>query len=68
VDGAAALMRGWSFFSGWFDNTFVDGAVNGTAWLVGLWGKFVRLFQTGQVQRYMLFSILAIAIFLLLRL
>jgi NADH-quinone oxidoreductase subunit L len=68
VDGSAFLTRTGSFITGWFDNTFVDGAVNGTAWMVGVWGKFVRIFQTGQVQRYMLITAVVVAIFLLLKL
>jgi NADH-quinone oxidoreductase subunit L len=68
VDGSAFLTRTGSFITGWFDNTFVDGAVNGTAWMVGVWGKFVRIFQTGQVQRYMLITALVVALFLLLKL
>jgi len=68
VDGSAWLTRGYSAVTGWFDNNVIDGLANGTAWFVGVWGKFVRLFQTGQVQRYMLVTILVLAIFLLLKL
>ncbi|RJP79284.1 MAG: NADH-quinone oxidoreductase subunit L [Candidatus Zixiibacteriota bacterium] len=67
VDGSAWCMRQWAFISGWFDNTFVDGAVNGTAGMVSIWGRLARLFQTGQVQRYMLVSVLVLAILLLLK-
>jgi NADH-quinone oxidoreductase subunit L len=68
VDGSAWCTRSWAALSGWFDNTFVDGAVNGTAAMVGIWGKFVRMFQTGQVQRYMLITLIVIALALLLKL
>ena len=68
VDGSAWLTRMYAFFIGWFDNTFVDGAVNGTAWFVGFWGRIVRLFQTGQVQRYILITGVVVAILLLLKL
>jgi NADH-quinone oxidoreductase subunit L len=68
VDGSAWATRGWAFLNGWFDNHAIDGGVNGTAWMVGVWGKFVRTFQTGQVQRYMLITVIVIALVLLLKL
>ncbi len=67
VNGAAALWRGIAYIHGIFDNYVVDGAVNGTAWFVGIWGKFVRLFQSGNLQRYILLTALFVAIFLLLK-
>ncbi|MFH1863276.1 MAG: NADH-quinone oxidoreductase subunit L [bacterium] len=68
VDGVAALWRGLAYLHGIFDNYVVDGLVNFSAWFVGLWGRFVRIFQTGQVQRYIWITVLVVAMFLLLRL
>jgi NADH-quinone oxidoreductase subunit L len=68
VNGAAAIWRGMSYVSGWFDLNVVDGLVNFTAWFVGLWGRFVRLFQTGNLQRYIWITAVVVAIFLFLKL
>jgi NADH-quinone oxidoreductase subunit L len=66
VDGSATLTRLWSTVSGWFDLHVVDGMVNLTAWIFGVWGKGIRVFQTGQLQRYILYTLIAIGLFLLL--
>jgi len=62
VNGSAALTRGYSFVQGWFDNKVVDGLVNLTAWIVGMWGHVARSFQTGQVQRYILYTLAAVGV------
>ncbi len=67
VNGAAAIWRGISYAHGWFDNNIVDGLVNGTAWFFAAWGRFVRLFQTGNLQRYIWITAVVMAIFLFLR-
>ncbi|MBU0508470.1 NADH-quinone oxidoreductase subunit L [bacterium] len=66
VDGSAWLTRGWSQISGWFDLYVVDGLVNFTAWFVGIWGKFARLFQGGQLQRYFLYTLVALSLLIFL--
>jgi NADH-quinone oxidoreductase subunit L len=73
VDGLVNLVgrtgRSIGFFSGWFDRTFVDGAVNGVALLTQAFGSVVRLFQTGRVQQYAAFAVaggLAVAAWLIL--
>jgi NADH-quinone oxidoreductase subunit L len=66
VNGSAWITRGYSFAQGWFDLHVVDGLVNFTAWFVGLWGRAVRLFQGGQVQRYVFYSVLALGLLVLL--
>jgi NADH-quinone oxidoreductase subunit L len=45
-----------------FDNTGVDGAVNGTADIVMSGGRAIRRVQTGQLQLYGLFIGIGIAI------
>jgi len=39
-----------SLFSGWLDNLFVDGLVNGTAAVLRGGGNRVRRLQTGRIQ------------------
>jgi hypothetical protein len=45
----------------------VDGLVNLTAWIVGVWGQIVRLFQGGQVQRYILYTLAVVGLLLVLK-
>jgi NADH-quinone oxidoreductase subunit L len=66
VNGSAWVMRHTSYVSGWFDNTVVDGLVNFTATFVGFWGKFVRFFQGGQIQRYIFYSLVVVGIVIVL--
>jgi len=66
VNGSAVVTRGVSFVNGWFDNKVIDGLVNLTATFVGFWGHFVRSFQTGQVQRYVLYTLAGIGIVLVI--
>ncbi len=67
VNGAAWLGRVFAFIEGWFDLYIVDGLVNLTAWFVGIWGRIVRLFQGGQLQRYILYTLVVIGIFIVLK-
>ncbi len=67
VDGSAYLTRSYAFIEGWFDLYIVDGLVNLTAWIVGLWGRLVRLFQGGQIQRYILYALAAVGLFIILK-
>jgi NADH-quinone oxidoreductase subunit L len=66
VNGSATLTRWASVVQGWFDLHIVDGLVNLTAWFTGLWGRFVRVFQSGQVQRYILYSLLVVGMIVFL--
>ena len=63
VNGAGALARGVSFLSGKFDTYVVDGLVNASAYLSGLAGLVLRKFQTGRVQTYVMFAVLAVMVF-----
>ena len=67
VDGSAFVTRSFAFIEGWFDLYIVDGLVNLTAWIVGFWGQFVRFFQGGQVQRYLLYTLVVVGLLLVLK-
>jgi len=67
VNGAAFLTRTYSFIEGWFDLYIVDGLVNLTAWITGLFGRIANLFQGGQVQRYILYSLALVGLFIILK-
>lgn len=51
--------------AGWFDHAIVDGIVNGLAKLAQGIGAFIRTFQDGKIQLYILWASLAIIIFLI---
>jgi NADH-quinone oxidoreductase subunit L len=67
VNGVAWLGRVFSAIEGWFDNHIVDGLVNLTAWIVGIFGRIVRLFQAGQLQRYVWYTLVFIGLFILMK-
>jgi NADH-quinone oxidoreductase subunit L len=62
VNGSAWVTRKFSVIEGWFDNKVVDGLVNFAAWFIGFWGNLVRVFQSGQVQRYILYTTAVVGI------
>ena len=53
-NGAAALTRGAGWLSHFFDQYFVDGAVNGVADSLQGGFRLLRRAQTGRVQNYAL--------------
>ncbi len=55
-----------SDLGGWIDRTFVDGAVNGVAAVIGWMGGALRQTQTGRVQNYLLVAVLAVFVLLLI--
>ena len=70
VDGVVNLVgtlgRWLSFWSRWIDRYVIDALVNFFAYLAGIVGNFVRHFQTGRLQHYlvtMLIIILTLFIF-----
>lgn len=67
VDGTAYLTRTFSFAQGWFDLYIVDGLVNLSAWIVGLFGRIIRLFQGGQIQRYIFYTLVVLGLFIVLK-
>ncbi|MCF7809791.1 NADH-quinone oxidoreductase subunit L [bacterium] len=67
VNGAAWLGRVYAMIEGWFDNHIIDGLVNLTAWIVGIFGRIVRLFQAGQLQRYVWYTLVFIGLFILMK-
>lgn len=68
IDGAihalAYIQVTVAYLASWFDRNLVDGMVNGTARLSMTLGSFTRSFQGGNVQRYVLWSMLSIIMFL----
>jgi NADH-quinone oxidoreductase subunit L len=63
VNGAGWLARGTSDVSGKFDNIVIDGFVNLSAYLSGIAGLVLRKFQTGKVQTYIVYVVLAVVVF-----
>jgi NADH:ubiquinone oxidoreductase subunit 5 (subunit L)/multisubunit Na+/H+ antiporter MnhA subunit len=52
VNATSYVARGAAWLSGWIDNTFVDGAVNGVARVIMRLGKEGRRVQTGRINNY----------------
>ena len=48
--------------SGWTDQTFVDGAVNGTATTVLTGGKVARIPQTGRLKNYLTWAVAGVVV------
>jgi NADH-quinone oxidoreductase subunit L len=65
VNGTAATTRGTATLSKLFDTYIVDGLVNLVGWVNMAMNRIVTSFQTGQVQRYALVSVLGIVVFIL---
>ncbi|MBI4373646.1 MAG: NADH-quinone oxidoreductase subunit L, partial [Deltaproteobacteria bacterium] len=68
VDLSGALTKLISFASGWFDRTFVDGAVNRVADMTFMGSAGSRRLQSGQIQSYLLYALGAVVVLLLYRL
>jgi NADH-quinone oxidoreductase subunit L len=60
VNGFARFWAGVSDYSGWFDNRFVDGLVNGTADAVQAAGSGARRIQTGRIRSYLAYSLVGV--------
>ncbi|MFW5967341.1 MAG: NADH-quinone oxidoreductase subunit L [Persicimonas sp.] len=59
VRGTIGLGRAWA----WFDQHIIDGVlVDGTAWLAEQLGRILRHLQSGNVQRYAVYIVLAIVL------
>ncbi len=67
VNAVAFIGRIAAYIHGWFDLYIIDGLVNLTAWVVGIFGRFVRIFQGGQLQRYVLFTVVLVALFIVFK-
>lgn len=67
VNFVALLGRVAAVIHGWFDLYIVDGLVNLSAWIVGILGRFARLFQGGQLQRYVLYTLAVVGVFIILK-
>jgi len=66
VDGVVNLMgvvaRGCAWVGGAIDTYFVDGAVNGVAWLFLSGGRQLRRVQTGRINNYVLGVVVGIVL------
>jgi len=60
------LGVGWSFFTGFFDKTIVDGFYNLLAWITGQVASASRRLQTGNVSNYFLTMLASLALMLIL--
>ena len=67
VNGSAWLTKIVSKWSGWWDNTFVDGAVNTTATAIISGGSILRRTQTGRIQNYLLVAIIVVVDILIVK-
>jgi len=63
VNGTRNVTVGLSLLSGFFDKYVVDGLVNFSGWLMRIWSRFFRGFQTGLVSQYAL--VVGIGMFIL---
>ena len=63
VMGSRHLTVATALVSGFFDKYIVDGLVNLTGWILKVWSRFLRSFQTGLVSQYAL--VVAIGVFAL---
>ena len=67
VNFSALATKITSFFSGWIDRIFVDGAVNLVADLTSRGGAVLRKTQTGRIQTYLYYAVGGIFLVLLYR-
>jgi len=67
VHGAAWIWRLLAVVHGWFDNNIVDGLVNLAAWIIGILGRIVRVFQGGQIQRYVWYTLVLVGLFIVIK-
>lgn len=61
----AVFLGGYNLFSkasDWFDKNIVDGAVNGVAGLFKFTGKIIKPYETGQIQRYISFTLFVLLV------
>jgi NADH-quinone oxidoreductase subunit L len=68
VNGAGWLTVVWADAKMWFDKWIIDGAVNGSGWLVRRLGGVLRYVQSGSMQFYALFILLATIVICLYKL
>jgi NADH-quinone oxidoreductase subunit L len=59
--GKATIL--WAQVKQWFDVWIVDGAVNGSGWIVRKGASILRYLQTGSLQFYILFIMTIVVIF-----
>ncbi|MGB5980338.1 MAG: proton-conducting transporter membrane subunit, partial [Cyclobacteriaceae bacterium] len=64
VDRLAVAQVVFAHVNNWVDRTFVDGSVYGIAWLAGRVGKHLRTYQSGNVQKYLITTLVALLLIL----
>ncbi|MFC1477481.1 NADH-quinone oxidoreductase subunit L [candidate division KSB1 bacterium] len=67
VNGCGRVTILTSWVTGKFDNHVVDGSVNGLANVTLVFGWFSRQFQTGRIQNYLVFFLIAMILLILVR-
>lgn len=65
IHALAYIQVTLAYLSGWFDRYVIDGLVNGVAKASTVLGSFTRSFQGGNIQRYILWSVLSVILFLI---
>lgn len=65
IHGIAYVQVTLAHITGWFDRIIIDGSVNGVAGVAKGIGSITRSFQGGKIQLYIVWSVLAIIIFLI---
>jgi NADH-quinone oxidoreductase subunit L len=65
LHGIAYVQVTIASLTGWFDRAIVDGIVGGFVSIAQGTGSLIRSFQEGKIQLYVLWSSLAIIIFLI---
>jgi len=65
LTGAATVL--WSDIEQWFDTWIIDGAVNGSGWVVRKGASVLRYLQTGSVQFYAMFMLLMVVVLALVK-
>ncbi len=62
------IFRLSEFFGDWVDKLIIDRMVNRSAWLVGISGKTLRLFQTGNTGFYVFAMVIGMVVLFIIRL
>ena len=60
----ASLQVAFAHLIGWWDNSIIDGSVNGLAMVAKGTGSITRSFSSGKIQSYILWSMLGLIIFI----
>ncbi len=67
VDLTGKFTIFYSVVVGWFDNFFVDGAVNGAAWATNFSGFKLKKIQSGKIQHYAYVAVVGVVVVLVVK-